>query len=311
MHRSIALLIAGLFFSAAAAGAQTRVNSLADAIADSVPRVLIVAAHPDDDAAFAATVYKITHDLGGRVDYALITNGEAGYKYSTLAESIYGLELTDERVGREHLPTIRKRELMNGGAIIGVRDYFFLEQVDNQYTLDVDSVFAHVWDVAGTRARLREIMAKGAYHYVFCLLPTPETHGHHKGATILALEAAQLIPAANRPVVLAVRTRDSSETAAPAFRGLPNHPLTALSADAPRFEFDRTQKFGFRDRLDYRIIVNWLIAEHKSQGTMQLGVNQGHVEQFWFFDANDRARVPATRALFERLARPMFRTKSY
>src|SRR5688500_8309755 len=76
--------------------------------ADSSLRVLIVTAHPDDDVTFAATVYKITHDLHGLVDLALITNGEGGYKYSTLGETIYGLELTDERVGRAHLPTIRK-----------------------------------------------------------------------------------------------------------------------------------------------------------------------------------------------------------
>ena len=78
------------------------------------PSVLIVTAHPDDDALFSGTVYKITHDLGGTVDLALVTNGEGGYKYSTLGEAIYGLKLTDEAVGREHLPRIRKMELMKG-----------------------------------------------------------------------------------------------------------------------------------------------------------------------------------------------------
>ena len=29
------------------------------------PRVLIVVAHPDDETCFAATVYEITHNLGG------------------------------------------------------------------------------------------------------------------------------------------------------------------------------------------------------------------------------------------------------
>lgn len=278
---------------------------------DSSLRVLIVIAHPDDDAAFAATVYKITHDLGGEVDLALITNGEGGYKYSTLAESIYGVELTDERIGREKLPTIRKRELMNGGAIVGIRNYFFLEQKDNAYTLDVDSVFRHVWDVEGVRARLREITERGGYHYIFCLTPTPETHGHHKGATILALEASQLLPAARRPVVLAAATTRTLDTSTTTFRGLPGYPLTAISDDAPIFSFDRTQKFGFRNALDYKIIVNWLIAEHKSQGTMQLLMNSGDIETFTVFDVNDRSKIAVTRALFERLARPMFTTKQY
>ena len=102
--------------------------------AQTPPTVLIVIAHPDDETGFAATVYKITHELHGNVDLALITNGEGGYKYSTLAEDYYHLELTDEKVGRENLPRIRKQELMNAGKIIGIRNYFFLDQWDRKYT---------------------------------------------------------------------------------------------------------------------------------------------------------------------------------
>src|SRR5450631_510934 len=68
------------------------------------PRVLIVDAHPDDEGAYAAAVYKITHDLGGMVDLVVVTNGEVGYKYSTLAEAYYHLKLTDEKIGRKYLP---------------------------------------------------------------------------------------------------------------------------------------------------------------------------------------------------------------
>src|SRR5579862_5655319 len=88
---------------------------------DTGIKVLIVVAHPDDESAFCATIYKITHDLHGKVDFALITNGEGGYKYSTLAEDYYGKELTEPAVGRQYLPTIRKQELMNAGKILGVR----------------------------------------------------------------------------------------------------------------------------------------------------------------------------------------------
>ena len=55
---------------------------------DNPPKILIVTAHPDDDASFAGTNYKIVHDLKGIVDLALITNGEGGYKYSTLKNFI-------------------------------------------------------------------------------------------------------------------------------------------------------------------------------------------------------------------------------
>ena len=65
------------------------------------PKVLIVTAHPDDEAMFASTVYKITHELDGRVDLVLVTNGAGGYRFSTLAEPIYGLDLTDPDVARD------------------------------------------------------------------------------------------------------------------------------------------------------------------------------------------------------------------
>src|SRR5438045_3022121 len=85
---------------------------------DSLVHVLIVTAHPDDEIAFAVTIYKITHELMGTADIAVITNGEAGYKYSLLAEPYYHLKLTDEAIGRKNLPTIRKKELMSAGNII-------------------------------------------------------------------------------------------------------------------------------------------------------------------------------------------------
>ena len=56
----------------------------------------VVAPHPDDEIAFAGALYKTSTLLDGRCDVAGITNGEGGFKYSTLAERIYGLELTDE-----------------------------------------------------------------------------------------------------------------------------------------------------------------------------------------------------------------------
>src|SRR5262245_31305394 len=76
------------------------------------PRVLAVFGHPDDETVFAATLYKIGSYLGGTCDAVVITDGEAGFKYSTLAEALYGAELTDERVGRSALPAIRRKEML-------------------------------------------------------------------------------------------------------------------------------------------------------------------------------------------------------
>ncbi len=276
----------------------------------SGPRVLIVTAHPDDESGMAATVFKVTHALNGVADYVLVTNGEGGYKYSSLGNLIYDVELTDEATGRKHLPAIRKKELMAGGDIIGLRNYFFLDQQDHRYTLNVDSTFGEVWDTAAATARLVDIMSEGSYDYVFTLLPVPRTHGHHKGATILALNAAARLPAATRPVLLGVSTSSEGDTVE-RFTGLPDYPQTSISSGLPSFEFDRTVGFGYKKRLTYKIIVNWLIAEHKSQGTMQLGVNRGDREEFWWYDVNPRERFDATTRLFQRLAEPMFKDLVY
>ena len=108
------------------------------AVSQDAPRALIVVAHPDDESCFAATVYEITHNLGGTVDQLVITNGEGGYRYSLLAETIYGVALTDEKTGRAALPEIRKRELLDAGRILGIANHYFLDQRDVRYTQDVD-----------------------------------------------------------------------------------------------------------------------------------------------------------------------------
>ena len=279
-------------------------------LARTSPNVLIITAHPDDESGMAATVWKITHALKGNVDLALITNGEGGYKYSSLANIIYGHELTDEDTGRALLPAIRKKELMAGGEIIGLRNYFFLDQQDHKYTLNVDSTFSYVWDTAFVAKRLARIMEQGEYDYVFCLLPTPGTHGHHKGATIMALEAVSRMEGKNRPVVLGVSTSTEGDSVE-VFKGLPGYPRTTISTGLPSFEFDRRSPFGYKNQLNYKIIVNWLIAEHKSQGTMQLGVNGGDFEEFWWFDLNDRKRFEETEELFRKLAESFFEELEY
>ncbi len=269
------------------------------------PTVLLVTAHPDDDAMFAGAVYKITRFLGGSVDLALVTDGSGGYRYAHLAGPIYGLDLTDEAVARRHLPAIRKRELRAGGAIVGIRDYFFLDQLDHQYTENVDTVLQHVWDADQVRERLRGIMMRVPYDFVFVHLPIVNFHAHHKAATILALEAARDVPADRRPVVLGSFVGSLAEPLGIGFTEHPGHPITRIRDEASPFVFDRTAPLDPSGRLDYRIIVNWLIAEHKTQGTMQLLVNRGEIERYWLFAANGPQAPERARALFQRLAMPV------
>ncbi len=268
-------------------------------------RALIVTAHPDDEAMFAATIYRITHDLGGNVDLALVTDGSGGFRYATLAEPIYHLRLSDETVARKHLPAIRKRELMEGGALIGLRNYFFLDERDHQYTLDVDTVLTHVWDTDAIQHRLGKILGSESYDFIFTHLPIPGTHGHHKGATIMALEAVSKMAPDERPVVLGSFISNKTDTTSLEFTELPGYPLTRIRTDLPPFTFDRTTPVDQGGRLDYKIIVNWLIAEHKSQGTMQLLMNRGDLENFWLFDLEVPNAEQRTRSLFERLHAPV------
>jgi LmbE family N-acetylglucosaminyl deacetylase len=274
------------------------------------PTVLIVIAHPDDESSCAATVYKITHELKGHVDLALITNGEGGYKYSTLAEDYYHLELTDEKIGRANLPRIRRMELNNAGDIIGIRNYFYLDQKDDKYSTDEKDALDTTWNVATIKKKLNGIMMKTKYDYVFCLLPVPETHGHHKAATILTLETVADLPANLKPIVLGV-SDSRKDTVPQKFEQYSNYKITAINKKAPLFALDRSVKFGYKGALSYKIIVNWEVAEHKSQGTIQNELYRDDYENFSYFAINDVVGIEITKALFEELKKIPYPVKTY
>ena len=288
-------------------------TAVTDRVATAGPRVLCVTAHPDDETVFAGTLYKISTHLGGVCDIAVITNGEGGFKYSTLAERVYGVELTEEAVGRRELPRIRRREMLAACKVLEVRDVFFLDQQDHRYTQDPGEVLApasNVWDLALVRSRLRSILEGRGYDFLFTMAPVPETHGHHQAATILALEVVKGLPPRRRPVVLCAQVVGHEEPAA-APPGIKDYLITRVREDVGPWVFDRTRKFGFKKRLDYRIVVNWVIAAHRSQGTMQLAMNRGDEERFFLFALNEASAPDRATRLFKALAEPQFRTRVY
>ncbi|MFI5140382.1 MAG: PIG-L family deacetylase, partial [Sphingobacteriales bacterium] len=229
----------------------SRVNAQVQA-QDTTLKVLIVIAHPDDESGFSGTIYKITHDLKGQVDIALITNGEGGFKYSTLAEAYYGMELTDEKTGRKYLPAIRKQELMNAGKILGVRNYFMMDQMDNKYTTNEKDPLDTTWDVELVKRTLNQIMTRTRYDFVFTLLPVPGTHGGHKAATICALETVKNLKSDFKPIVLGGSMSSKKDTVKTSFSELSGYPVTKIKPGIPLFTFDRTVKFGFKNMLDYK-----------------------------------------------------------
>jgi hypothetical protein len=88
-----------------------------------------------------------------------------------------------------------------------------------------------------------------------------------------------------RPLIFGAEPRGKDE-AIPKFSGLPEEPLTRTLRATPALVFDREAAFGYHDLLNYQIVVNWLIAEHKSQGLFQRDSGQHRFEQFWLFAAS-------------------------
>ena len=264
-------------------------------------------AHPDDEYAFAATTYRLVHELKWTADQVVITNGEGGYRYSALAEAFYGAALADEADGRAHLPVIRKEEARRAGKILGIRWQYFLDERDLGFATDAAAADSSNWDRPRILAFLGGLIEREQYDAIFTLLPTAQTHGHHRAATLLALEAVSEIPPARRPLVFGVEAHAKQHDAVQ-FSGLESIPLTSTATAAPELAFDRTSSFGYNHSLDYQIVVNWVIAEYKSQGLFQMEYGKDEVELFWLFRVSGEDARRRVADLRERLSTPVTHT---
>jgi N-acetylglucosamine malate deacetylase 2 len=270
-------------------------GALPGEVARKPVRVLLVVAHPDDEYEVAGTVYRISKELFGTVDQIIITDGEAGYRYSSLAVPYYGIDLTNEAVGRARLPGIRKEEARQAGRILGIRHQWFLNEKDDGFTLDAGEALHRGWHEERILHVLQQRLSKGNYDFVFVLLPSEQTHGEHKAASILALQAVERLPAGRRPIVLGAQA--GAGHPAP-YKSLSGYPLTATDSLNPQFQFDRNTRFGYQGSLSYQIVVDWVIAEHKSQGLFQTRCQQDRYENFWLFTLNRNSATGEAEALF-------------
>jgi len=273
-------------------------------------RVLVVIAHPDDESIFSVTLYKIAKENKGVVDLFVITNGEAGYKYATLAENYYGLALCDEKTGRSELPRIRKQELKNAGHILGVDHYYFADQKDSHYGLNEHDPLDTSWNIKEVNKKLDKLLRDNHYDFVLCLLPEPTTHGGHKAASLLALQAVERLPEDRRPVILGAAIRNKNEQDIK-FLQYKNYGITRTIADTPLFNVDRTVCFSYKERMNYKVIANWELAEHKSQGLTQMTMNDGDLEEFWYFKLNGANGLAKCESLFNLLHRTPYLQKLY
>ncbi|MBC7510746.1 MAG: PIG-L family deacetylase [Ferruginibacter sp.] len=269
--------------------------------AQTGPRVLVVNAHPDDETSFPIILYKITHDLKGTVDLALITDGQGGFGGSELGSVYYGYKLTDSTIGRAQLPRIRKQELMQAGDIMGIRQYYFFDQRDDYYNLNpVPYVTGKNWDVPFIEKKLDQILAAGQYDFIITMLPHAGQHGHHKTAVIMALRALQRYKGEKRPIIIAGSTYkdETPET----FTMLDGFPETAIKKNAPSFYLDVATHFGPGKQVSYKTVAQWVIAAYKSQGDMQENpLYKGDKETFRLFNINDDAAIQKTTQLFDHL----------
>jgi len=265
-------------------------------------KVLLVVAHPDDESECAAVLYRITHELDGTVDQAIVTNGEAGFQHSALAQSYYRLPLTREGVARKHLPKIRREEVLRASQILGIRDTYFFDQKDTGFTVDPREGL-HAWDVEKVRDGLIELMQREEYDVLLTLLPAADSHGHHQTVAIVVLQAVAEFPPEQRPAVLGVRTTASDDDLPGHFSALAEFPLTKAATREPAWSFDRRTPMLGQSTLDYSIVVNWVIAEHKTQGMFQMEFGRRRFECFWLFDiggAAGRSRWDGFRGWFDR-----------
>ena len=270
-------------------------------------KALVVVAHPDNEYALAATLYRLVQERGWTADQVVITNGEAGYRYSTLAETYYGVPLAAEADGRARLPAIRKEEARRAGKVLGIHRHYFLDQKDLGFATDAASADSSNWDRPAILAFLADLLGRERYDAVFTLLPTEQTHGHHRAATLLALEAVARLPSSGRPLVFGADAQDKAE-APGSFSGLRGNRLSATVSPDPVLVFDRTQRFGYRSSLNYQIVVNWVIAEHKSQGLFQMDAGRHELEDFWLFQVGGPDALDRLDTLRNKLGAPTLHT---
>jgi len=271
------------------------------------PKVLVVTAHPDDETGFSVTMFKITKELKGTVDMAVMTDGGGGFADSQLGAIYFGLNLTDSIVARTHLPMIRKQEILNAGKIMGVRNIYFMEQPDDFYSTDINPyISGKNWNIPYVESRMDKLLAERQYDFVITMLPHDGQHGHHKTSVMMALRAVQRYKGANKPIIIAGNAgREGMKPME--FTMLDGYPETKIKADAPKFTLNRAYRFAENDKLSYKIVADWVIAEYKSQGAIQEnGIHRTDFETYHYYDINNANGIARVQKLFDDLAKSGF-----
>lgn len=274
--------------------------------------VLVIIAHPDDETLYSGFLHALTHKIGARVDLVCITNGEGGFRHSHASASIYGnLDLSNEKIARENLPRIRQKELLASGQILGIRKYFFYDQLDLKYSTEINDVLENQWNQVLVRQMLIETLKTGngasGYDLMLVMLPNNQSHGHHTVSGLLALSTINELKL-NRSTSIKIPTvlGGSEFVLNQAYNYSSNYFGEISFVEEKEFRFNRRWKLRKNSvAIDYQLIVLWSCSEHKSQGSLipqTLTRLARENEQYFYFSLNkDVERFQFIENLFEQL----------
>jgi hypothetical protein len=144
-------------------------------------------------------------------------------------------------------------------------------------------------------AKIAALIRQERYKYIFVDLPRATTHGYHQAAALLTAAAIQSLPQNLHPVLLGFDT-DASNFIPPSIVQ-----KTQRWESVASYAFDRTSTFGYHNALSYQIVVNWMIAEHKSQGLLQTWENKDPKEYIWIDSSSTPQAQSLAGSLFQSL----------
>lgn len=144
-------------------------------------QVLVIFPHPDDEAYGVAGTIAAHAANGTPVAYACLTLGEMGRNLGVPPFTT-----------REHLPSIRKRELENAAKIMGISDLRMLGYRDK--TIEFENQPKLI-------AHLKSIIEEINPSLIITFYPGFSVHPDHDATGAAVIEAVKLIQASERPKV--------------------------------------------------------------------------------------------------------------
>lgn len=154
-------------------------------------RVLVVLPHPDDESFGAAGVISQLRRKGTPVTYVCATLGEMG---RNMGRPFFA--------NRETLPDVRKKELENACAVLGIEDLRLLGMRDKTLEFEDPDLFAD---------RIQAIIDELNPSRIITFYPGHGIHPDHDACGEAVVRAVSRSPKEKRPVLHCIAIREDSE----------------------------------------------------------------------------------------------------